>query len=62
LIGPSRLAAAPPAVGARHVGLGPGFVDEHQALDGQARLEALPPLPAARDIRTILFAGVQRFF
>ena len=47
---------------ARHVGLGPCFIDEDEALGIDAALIAPPPFAAARDVRTILFAGVQAFF
>ena len=50
------------AVGARHVGLGPGLVDEDQA----GRIDPtliLPPLRAPPgDVGPILLAGVQAFF
>jgi hypothetical protein len=56
------LAARRPASQGRHVGLGPGLVDENQP----GRIDADPmlqPLQAsAGDVRTILLAGDQRLF
>jgi hypothetical protein len=50
------------AMGARHVGLGPGLVDEDQAGGIDSSL-VLPPLSApASDVGAILFAGVEAFF
>jgi hypothetical protein len=49
-------------VTARHVGLGPGFVDEDQALGIEPPLMLLPPSPPARDIGAVLLTGVQAFF
>jgi len=40
--GEKRLAALTPAAGARHVGLDPGFVDEHQAARIKSMLMGLP--------------------
>src|SRR5262249_28744026 len=56
----SAATAAPMAAG--HVGLGPGLVDEHQALGVKPALIRLPPAPAASDFGAILLAGVQSFF
>jgi hypothetical protein len=51
-----------PAVRAGHVGLGPGFIDEHQP-PGINLVPISPPLLApACDVRSILFAGAQAFF
>jgi len=61
-LGMQRHAAAMPAVGARHVGLGPGLVDEHQAGRIDAPLIPLPPAPSPRDVRPILLAGEDGFF
>jgi hypothetical protein len=54
-------AGRPPAEG-RHVGLGPGFVDEHQAPGVDAVLIGHPLQAAARYIRPVAFAGDQRLF
>ena len=61
-LGMQRRAAAMPAVGARHVGLGPGLVDEDEAGRIDAPLVALPPAPPPRDVRPILLAGEDGFF
>ena len=57
----ARAAAAAP-MPAGHVGLGPGLVDEDQALRVKPALMRLPPGSAAGDVGAILFAGVQAFF
>jgi len=57
---PPAADAAP--VGARHIGLGPSLINEDQP--GRIKpLLILPPLGAtSRDVRPVLFAGVQAFF
>ena len=45
-----------------HVGLGPGLVDEDEALGIKPPLILLPLRPAPRDLRTTLLSGEQRFF
>jgi hypothetical protein len=45
-----------------HVGLRPGFIDEDQSSGGDLVLVLLPLPPPSRDVRAILFAGVQAFF
>jgi len=55
-------AARRPAAQWRHVGLGPGLVDEGQPVRLNPRLIAAPLQAPARDVGTILFAGVNRFF
>jgi hypothetical protein len=47
---------------ARHIGLGPGLVDEDQASRINPTLIGLPLRPPARDVRAILLGGVQAFF
>jgi hypothetical protein len=47
---------------ARHVGLGPGLVDEDQLVGPQLRLPLAQGLACLCDVRTILLGGVQRFF
>ena len=42
--------------------MGPGLVDEHQALGVKPALMRLPPGPAAGNVGAILLAGVQAFF
>jgi len=51
-----------PAPDRRHVGLGPGLVDEDEASGIKPTLILLPLLPPAGDLRTQLFDGEQRFF
>ena len=55
-------ATATPAAQRRHVGLGPGLVDEDEPADVEARLQSLPAGASARDVRPILLAGVNGFF
>jgi hypothetical protein len=56
------LSARRPAPQRRHVGLGPGLVDEDQAGWVDARSVFQPLRPAADDIRPALLAGNQRLF
>lgn len=46
----------------RHGGLGPGLIDENQALRGDPPLILCPLRPPAGDVGTILFAGGHGFF
>jgi len=55
-------AALRPASDRRHVGLGPGLIDEDQSAGIKPALILLPLRPAARDLRTILLRCEQRFF
>jgi hypothetical protein len=50
------------AVGAGHVGLCPGLIDEDQARRINAVLVALPPLALAGYVGTVLLGGAQAFF
>jgi len=50
------------AVAARHVGRGPGFVDEDQALGIEVELSLEPAFAPLGDIGTILLRGVGRLF
>jgi len=43
---------------AGHIGLGPGFVDEHQALGVKPALVLLPSDPPAGDVGAVLLTGV----
>jgi hypothetical protein len=61
-VGHQAFAARSPAVLAGHVGLGPGFIDEDQAVGIDLALMALPALALAGDVRPILLGGVQSFF
>jgi hypothetical protein len=56
------LAAPGTAMGAGHVGLRPGLVDEHQALGVEVGLGIEPGLPPRQDVGTILLAGVRGLF
>jgi hypothetical protein len=47
---------------ARHVGLGPGLVDEDQARRVKPALMHLPARAAARDVRPSLLVGAAVFF
>jgi hypothetical protein len=49
-------------VKARHVGLGPGLVDEDEAPRINPALILLPLNPPARYVGAILLDGVQAFF
>ena len=55
-------AARRPAPQGGHVGLGPGLVDEDQALRIDLALILLPLRAPARDVRTVAFAGDHGFF
>ena len=61
-LGDQASAAGAAAMAAGHVGLGPGLVDEHQALGVKPVLMLLPPGAAPGDVGPILLAGVQTFF
>ena len=51
-----------PAAQPRHVGLGPGLVDEDEARRIKLALMGLPALAFSRDVGTILLGGEQGFF
>jgi len=57
-LGQEPLALAAATMEARHVGLGPGLVDEDQTFGVDPPLIFLPAYPAARDIRPILLGRV----
>jgi hypothetical protein len=61
-LGGQPFAAWPPATERRHVGLGPGFVDEDQAGGVNPRLIGPPLRPPPSDIGTILLARENGFF
>jgi hypothetical protein len=50
------------AMSARHIGLGPGLVDEDQAGWIKFALLPFPASPPLGDVGPILLAGVQAFF
>lgn len=56
------LAARRPSSERRHIGLGPGLVDEHQAGRIDAVLILCPLDPPARHIGAILLSRDQRLF
>ena len=56
------LSALRPAVEARHVGLGPGLVDEHEPGRIDPPLRFAPSLAVARDVRAGLLTRDQRLF
>jgi hypothetical protein len=60
--GDQSLAARRPAVEARHVGLGPGLVDEDQARRLDALLTFAPARPVAAYVRAVLLARDERLF
>ena len=57
-----RLALCVPAMGAGHVGLGPGFINEDHALGVYPALDPVPAIAAADDIGTVLLFGKERLF
>jgi hypothetical protein len=60
--GEEALTSGAAAVGARHVGFGPGLVDEDKPPRIDPRLTRLPPLTPPGDVRTVLFGGAKAFF
>src|SRR5687768_6143318 len=56
------LSARRPSAQRRHVGLGPGFVDEDQTAGIDAPLVGHPLQPSPRYIRPVALAGDQRLF
>ena len=56
------LALRPPAPERRHVGLGPGLVDEHKPRGVDLALMSLPSLAAALYVRAFALVGDQRLF
>ncbi len=56
------LTASTPATQRRHVGLGPGLVDEHQPGRGNPALILLPAGPLASHVRPRLLGGHAAFF
>src|SRR3984885_7656155 len=60
--GDEALTSGASAVGARHVGFGPGLIDEHKPPRIDPRLTRLPPFTPPGDVRTVLFGGAKAFF
>ena len=61
-LGDAALAARRPSAQWRHVGLGPGLVDEDQALRGDAILILCPLRAPPRHVGAIAFASHHAFF
>lgn len=61
-LGLEPLATQAAAVGAGHVGLGPGLIDEDELGRVKAALILNPLSSSPRDRRPILLAGEQAFF
>jgi hypothetical protein len=61
-IGLQPFAFPAPAADRRHVGLGPGLIDEDQSRGGNQGLIFLPPIASSGDVRPLPFAGVICFF
>ena len=59
---PQPLAPAAAAVAAGHVGGGPGFVDEHQALGIEVELALEPGLARVQDVGAVLLDRVPDLF
>ena len=55
-------AARAPTAQRRHIGLGPGFINEDKTLWVHHPLIMLPPQPLACDIRAVLFLSQRAFF
>ena len=60
--GDEALASGASAVDARHVGFGPGLVDEDEPLRIDRRLTRFPPLTPPGDVWPVLFGGAKAFF
>ncbi len=58
----ASLASGRAAIATRHVGRGPGFIDEHELSYVQARLYRAPGAPRHLHVLALLLAGVQSFF
>jgi hypothetical protein len=60
--GDQALAALAASIDWRHVRLGPGFVDKHQAADIETAALVDPIAPLCLNIGTVEFRGRQRLF
>jgi hypothetical protein len=56
------VAGRAPTAQRRHVGLGPGLINEDKALGVHLALTALPPHPPSRHIGPVLFTGQHAFY
>ncbi len=61
-LGAQPLTAATAAMGARHIGLGPGLVDKNEAPGIKPSLVTLPACPPSRHVAPILFGRQHAFF
>ena len=61
-LGDEAFASGRPTPRSRHVGLRPSLVDEDQASWIEPALIALPAIPFAGYVRSVLFGGVEAFF
>jgi hypothetical protein len=61
-LGFEPLAARRPTPQRRHIGVGPGLIDEDQALGRDPGLIFFPLLAPAGDVRAVLLAGKHGFF
>lgn len=59
---PKRLAAPAAPMAARHVGRGPGLVDEHQSVGFKVQLILEPSFAQNEDLHAVLFGGVCGLF
>ena len=59
---PAPMSTQSPAAASRHLGGGAGLVDEDELIGVEAGLGLEPGPPAAQHVRTLLLAGVRRFF
>jgi hypothetical protein len=59
---PEPFATRAAAAAARHVGRGPGLVDEDEAFGIEIGLTVEPVLPALQDVGAVLLAGMRRLF
>lgn len=60
--GVEALSPLAPSVGPRHVGLGPGLINEHETAGIDLSLVALPTLAPPRYVRPVLLTGQHAFF
>jgi hypothetical protein len=60
--GSAAFAAPSSSIAPGHLGRSTRFINEHQPLRLKINLGIEPGLPAAQDIRPLLFGGVRGFF
>lgn len=61
-VGHQSAALQAPSANGGHIGLGPCFINEHQARGVNPALVFAPPKPSSGDIRPLLFGCVNGFF